>query len=129
MLSKKINNYIPTFFGISTVGSTVYVKISQDGKSVAEKQAIVDSSSRFNITFAEKLPIGTYKINILATNKNNDYIEIPEFDLTISKPKTSVLRLQSTPKPGSGVEIIPTQASKPSEDTVKIEHCFLWWCW
>jgi len=132
LLSKKINNYSPAFFGISTVGSTVTVKITQNGKSVAEKQAIVDSSSRFTITFLEKLPIGTYKINIFSTNKNNDYIEIPEFDLKVSriaKTTNSILDLQSSSKSNVNEGIIPTQLPIPNENTTKTKHCFLWWCW
>ena len=129
LLSKKISNYSPTFSGISTVGSIVTVKITQNGKDIAEKTTTVDSSSRFNVVFTNKLPRGSYKINIFSTNNKGDYIEIPEFDLKVTKIIKPTV--QETTSNDSVVKdkVTPAQTPLPIENTPKTKHCFLWWCW
>jgi hypothetical protein len=132
VLLSKTSSETPSFSGISTVGSKVTVKLIQNGVTVASKEALVDQTSRFKVNFTDKLPEGLYTVNISAVNKNNDYIELSEFTLKISKyialPSPNITSVLS--ESGSNLTTTPKQVSAPSPTPAsKPKHCFLWWCW
>lgn len=132
LLSKKVTNSTPTFTGISTVGSKVTVNLTQNNITKYLKETTVTPNSRFNLTFENKLPTGTYLVNIFATNKNGDYTEITEFDLKIAKPTiktpSPVFEITTTSKSTDSVLPNTSPTAKPTP-IPKTKHCFLWWCW
>lgn len=128
LLTKKVTNQTPTFTGISTVGSKVTVQLKQNNITQVSKEVVVDQTSRFKVSFTDKLSTGTYQVNIFATNKNNDYTELPEFNLKVVKP------VIYTPVPVLGEAVTPMDSaslttSPTAQPTPKLNHCFLWWCW
>jgi parallel beta-helix repeat protein len=73
----------PTFYGITTVGSTVSLTMLQKDKTIVSLSSKAGIDSRYTIPMITKLGTGTYIVRLSVTNDARDYVELPEFTLWI----------------------------------------------
>ena len=140
-----IPSSIFSFYGIAPTESKVTVVIKDpkeinNSSEIIRRETIANSESRFgiNIDSSDNLTSDKeYTVNLISTNSQGDYVEIPEFKLKVQSFKatsdthqTQANPIKLTTSPTTTTTYKTTnRPSSPTPTPSSQKHCFLFVCW